>query len=783
MRRPSLALLVLALAALAGPGCHRTTPPEQLSLILVTLDTTRADRLGAYGGHAVPTPNLDRIAREGAVFEEAVSQVPLTLPSHSSIMTGRYPATHGVRHNGIFRLRESEVTLAERLKAAGFETAAFVAAFVVNHGFGLEQGFDTYDDLPVDRASGDHWQVYTAQRTADEVNARVFQWLDAHRDVRRKFLWIHYYDPHHPYAAPEKPGRTLAGSGYDREISYVDACFGDLLQRLRQDGLLDRSLLVVASDHGESLGEHGEAQHGMFLYEPDVHVPLLMRAPGLVPAGARVKHPVELIDIAPTVLRMLKVPALDDAQGRSLVARLDGSDDGHAAVAHAETLMPRLEFGWAELRMQRDGRFKYIEAPRPELYDLAEDRAETRNLVTGDAANAARLAGALKQWTDATANDAAGDARQTLGEEDMARLRSLGYLAGGAVRADAPKTAAGAVLPDPKDRIGDARLLDEARELVQAGRFADGLAVIDRILAANPGNHDARRKRLMALIRMGRLADAEREAQDAVLIAQADAHASEALVEDALAGLASAYRLQNKNREAEDTYRKLLRMNPANDLATVDLARLLADTGRTPAAADTLNALLAREPQNGTVLSALFELQLASRDAAGALRTAEALARARRGQPKALLDAGRLLLREGKAEAALVCLEGVQQASEALSPELLGMIGMAQIESGRLDDAERSFRAIVALRPADPRPHLFLGNVALKRGNESAAREHFNDALGLDESFSAPLTSLGTWLLEQKRTGEAVKAFEDALRRNPQDARARAGLASARGAN
>ena len=295
----------LLVAAMLASGCSRTAPGSGRSLILVTLDTTRADRIGAFGGRAVPTPRLDAAAREGAAFEEAISQVPLTLPSHSTIFTGRYPASHGVRHNGIYRLRESETTLAKRLKSAGYATAAFVGAFVVNRGFGLEQGFDTYDDVGVDRFQGGRDQVFEAQRTADEVNARVFDWLDRRKGSGPVFLWVHYYDPHEPYEPPEKAGRTLEGSGYDREISYVDACFGDLVDRLRAAGLYDRSVVVVAGDHGEGLGEHGERTHGLFLYDAALRVPLLIRAPGIVPAGARIGGPVELADVAPTVLDLL----------------------------------------------------------------------------------------------------------------------------------------------------------------------------------------------------------------------------------------------------------------------------------------------------------------------------------------------------------------------------------------------------------------------------------------------------------------------------------------------
>ncbi|MDX1390408.1 MAG: sulfatase, partial [Acidobacteriota bacterium] len=336
--------VVLAVILVAG-GCSDPVPPSEFSVILVTLDTTRADRIGAFGGEAVPTPNLDRAADEGVVFENAVSPVPLTLPAHGSIMTGRYPASHGVRHNGIYRLRGSEITLAERFAEAGFATAAFVGAYVLNAGFGVEQGFSTYDDLPFDSYASEGLPgLYEAQRTADEVNAAVFDWLD-HRPDGRFFLWVHYYDPHDPYDPPEKPSRTLHGSGYDREISYIDACFGDLVRRLERDDLLDRTLLVVVGDHGESLGEHHEKTHGVFLYKGAVDVPFLIRAPGLVPEGRRVSGPVGLVDVAPTLIDLLGFAPMSRAQGRTLKPWIAGGFDHVEGIAYAETLFPRIEFG------------------------------------------------------------------------------------------------------------------------------------------------------------------------------------------------------------------------------------------------------------------------------------------------------------------------------------------------------------------------------------------------------------------------------------------------------
>ena len=729
----SIALLVLALAACGRPGV-----PEHRSLVLVTLDTTRADRIGAFGGTTVPTPNLDRLAREGTIALDATSQVPLTLPSHASILTGRYPASHGVHHNGIYRLRGDEETIAEHLSASGFDTAGFVASYVLNRGFGTEQGFEVYDDVEVNRYALGRDQVFEAQRTADEVNARVFPWLDAHRG-KRFFLWVHYYDPHEPYDPPEKPGRTLQGGGYDREISYVDACLGDLVEKLRETGELDRALLVIAGDHGEGLGEHGENTHGLFLYEGTLHVPLLLRAPGLIPAGRSIGGAVELVDLAPTVADYLGLPAFTRAQGKSLRPRIEGTNDGRSAKAHAETMMPRLEFGWAELRMLRDGRFKYIDAPRPELYDVRADPAEERDLARVEGARAAHLAGELDAWLAATTEAPADRAsRRALDPDEESRLRSLGYLAGEALnsgRSDGP-------LLDPKDGIKEARALDAARDLLRAGDAAGTLAALEPILAANPRNHQARVSRVLALIETGKLPRAEEEAERALALSGADGAVAPALADTARGVLASVLRLQGKNREAEAEYRRLLANDPRNESASVDLARLLGETHRAGEAARLLDGVLADDPRNGMALAARFQLETRRGDDAARLKTARALADARAGDPQTLIETAKVLADANDPARAAVCYERILAQTSQPQAGLYGQLGFERLRAGNLEGAQAAFTAASKLRPAEPRPVYFLGVIAQKRGDLAAARHYFTRALALDPGFQRAAAAL-----------------------------------------
>ncbi|TMB54282.1 MAG: hypothetical protein E6J47_08285 [Chloroflexi bacterium] len=363
--------------------------PGDLNVVLVTIDTLRADRLGCYGFAGIETPEIDRLAREGVLFERVTTAVPLTLPAHASIFTGLLPPHHGVRDNGGFFLDASKTTLAERLRGAGYATGAFVGAWVLESKWGLARGFDTYADK-FDLSKYRVISLGTVQKKGDEVMDGALAWLETVRK-RKFFAWVHLYDPHTPYDPPEPYRSRHPGEPYLGEVAYTDHVVGRLLDWLRNGGLMERTLVVLTADHGESLGEHGEATHGFFIYGSTTQVPLIVRTPW--GHRGRNRSPVASVDIFPTVLDLVGVAPEGAIDGRSLVrAVMDRAVEvGHAS--YVETYFPRYHFGWQHLRGLRDGVHQFVEAPRPELYDLEKDPGETTNVYKAYRRRAEELSG------------------------------------------------------------------------------------------------------------------------------------------------------------------------------------------------------------------------------------------------------------------------------------------------------------------------------------------------------------------------------------------------------
>jgi arylsulfatase A-like enzyme/tetratricopeptide (TPR) repeat protein len=464
---------VCGLWYLASKGKNAVKKDDRLNILLITMDTTRADRLGCYGYTRGKTPNLDSLAQKGVRFENVYCQVPLTLPSHCSIMTGTYPIYHNVHNNGSYVLGPEQLTLAEVLKEKGLKTAAFVASFSVDSRFGLDQGFDVYDD---NFQPGVPFKALNSERQAEQVFNVFSPWLEKNAG-NQFFCWIHFFDPHLPYHPPSPYLEQFAENPYDGEIAYMDYYIGAVIAKLKEKNILDRTLIVLAGDHGEAFGEKVETGHGVFLYDGTMRVPLIFYAENHLPRGKVVRGRVRLIDIMPTVLDLVNLPNPAPNQGTSLVAYLEGRRNSDLE-SYIETYYPRENYGWSELVGLVDRHWKFIRAPKPELYNLESDPKEDQNFFGPDQKMAAEMGRSLDDLIKKSAG-ARGPNPKVLTAEEEERLRSLGYtsFSGGAAKS---------TYPDPKDQVGLLKLMQQAEGYEFEKNYAAAEDIYQKLLAQVP---------------------------------------------------------------------------------------------------------------------------------------------------------------------------------------------------------------------------------------------------------------------------------------------------------
>ena len=449
----------------------------QTPVILISVDTLRADRLGAYGYRVIATPNIDAFAQHGTVFTSVSAQIPLTLPSHTSLFTSTYPFRNGIEENGQV-VPAGAVTLAAILRSHGYATGAFIGSMLLNRSAGLDQGFDDYDSPFGAPAAAVPESPYSmrVRRDGALVLRAASQWLAGHKG-RPVFAFIHLFDLHAPYRVQPVAGSALpASAGYNAEIRYVDVILGRFKQTLEQTGWWQRSLVVLLADHGEGLGDHGETSHGYFAYESTLHVPLIVHWPeGSPNYPDRAKQPAGLIDVAPTILDALHIPAPPSFAGESLMK----FDDAPAHPVFSESVYTRDQFGWAPLRTLRIGEFRFIDAPRAELYNLTKDPRELTNIVRMNSAEVTTLRAELAKLLgryQAHEDPAQADAQAGAGNA----LKSLGYLSG------PPRNPAASGGPDPKDRLAEYELFEKSLDAFYARRYAAANAGFRRLLAMDP---------------------------------------------------------------------------------------------------------------------------------------------------------------------------------------------------------------------------------------------------------------------------------------------------------
>jgi arylsulfatase A-like enzyme len=447
--------------------------------VLITIDTLRPDHLHCYGYDAIQTPSIDSLAADGVRFDQAFTPVPITLPSHTVILTGTYPMMSGMHDFSGNNLNPGQPTLATVLRARGYDTGAVIAAAVLDRRFGLNQGFDFYyDHFDFSRLAETNLDLM--ERPANQVIDQALAWMSKPRK-KPFFLWVHLYDPHHPYKPPSPFDQQYKSNLYDGEIAFTDTQLGRLLRYLKEHKLYDQTLVVLSGDHGEGLGEHSEKTHGFFIYNSTLHVPLIIKPP-LWEKAARKVQPVQvsLVDLMPTMLGLLTAPVPAEVQGKNLADKILKGEELKGSPLYSETYLPRIHFNWSELRGLDVPGFHFIDGPKPELYDLARDPRELNNLyaekqgVRGELR--AQLSGIIRQYT----SDIPMAQKSTLDPALAVRLQSLGYTA---LAAGDTSPVSDAKLPDPKDRIQVYEAVTEAIDDSQHGRFQESIAKLKTVLA------------------------------------------------------------------------------------------------------------------------------------------------------------------------------------------------------------------------------------------------------------------------------------------------------------
>jgi arylsulfatase A-like enzyme/lipopolysaccharide biosynthesis regulator YciM len=699
---------------------------SDLNVVLFTLDTTRADRIGCYGYGPAETPQIDELARTGVRFERVVAQVPLTLPSHSSIFTGTYPQFHGVRDNGGFYLDSGRTTLAEVLQKAGWTTSAFIAAFVLDSRWGLNQGFGTYYDN-FDFAKYKTISLDSVRRDGAEVIGAFRDWLDT-VPSGKFFSWIHLYDPHSPWDPPEPYKSRHAGRPwglYDGAIAYTDSLVGEVREDLKKRGLLEKTVIIVAADHGESLGEHHESFHGFFIYDATVSVPLIVNFPSSGLRGRVVASQVENVDIMPSILQLLGQAVPAEVQGRSFLPLVLGDAAVEERLAYSESYYPRYHYGWSELKSLSSAAFRYVRAPVPEVYDLVRDPGETKNIFYDRRDIAERYERALEEMEARVAGKGVDPlAPKALDEDTREKLMALGYVGG---FTSAAKLNTKGPLADPKDRILLYNRIKQAESATADKKWDVAKSLLDGVITEDPGVMEARQVRARVLLELG-----ETEA------AVADCRAALAIDPEyaaAIFTLAQAFKKQKKWDEAIAGYERLLQLDPRDVKPHVNLGEIYLNRKDFDRAIAHLREAVDRDPEQAAM----------ARNFLGAAYL-----------EKGMLDPAERELR--------LSLEKRPRIPDAHYN--LGLIAEAR---GDLAKAVEEYGKELEIHPGAYPAHFNLALVLRKTGDAARQIEHLKKAIEVDPGFAKAYLFLSKAYLDAgENFPEAIELARKGLALDPE---------------
>jgi choline-sulfatase len=673
---------ICGMLAMLGLGLHCQAEPHP-SIILISVDTLRADHLGCYNAKASATPNIDSFAKHATLFSQVSSLVPLTLPSHAAMFTSTYPFVTGVEDNGV-PLKSSAVTLASVLRAQGYRTAAFIGGFVLDRRFGLNTGFDYYDS-PFDLHNKTVSDAGAVKRPGSEVIGAATRWLQDNEGAPF-FLFLHLYDLHTPYDLKDRPGERYGERGYNAELSSVDKLLGSFFKYLNGQSLFEPSLIAFTSDHGESLGEHGESTHGFFIYQSTIEVPLIIHWPRGFnrPTASRINKPVSLIDLAPTLLDAVGVPRAPQMQGRSLLGA-SGTEQ-----LYSESLYARNHFDCAALRSIRVGKYKYIEAPRPELYDLDRDPREAHNLYYQQRPTAVAL---QQRMAALSRTNRKVSSSHSQAPETYAALRSLGYLAASAASEHPASTI------DPKDRIGALEQFSHALALASTGHIDESTSLLQTLSKQLPNNSEVHVSLGLNYQREGNFSAAARSFTAALKAAPMNAQAH--------FDLAISYFRLRQPGDALNEIRAALAIEPWYTQAEELAATIYLENKDFAKARSSFAHILSIDPQNYT---AHYDLGV--------------LAALDRNWPESMAQLHSAL------------------ATDPSSAEAYNMLGSVYLQRNEPDLAVQALEKAIEVQPKLAVAHYNLALALRKQGKQAEAEDEFQKSLALDPQRSAAREAL-----------------------------------------
>ena len=664
-----------------------TVPPRRPrpNVILITIDTVRADHIGCYGASGIKTPTLDGLARDGIVFERAISQVPLTWPSHAAILTGTYPFQNGVQDFTGQPLDERFRSVAQVFKQQGYATGAVVSAFVLDRSWGLARGFDFYDDAFSAEAFRQK-DIGLVDRKAGESVSRALAWLK--KTQRRPFFfWLHLYDPHSPYDPPEPFRTEYKTHPYDGEIAYADHELGRLIAWLKQNQLYNGTAIVLLSDHGESLGEHGEKEHGFFVYNSTTHIPLIVKPPtGIGIRPGRVAGPVETVAVASSLTRLAGMK--DEIQKEFPSPSLFSEKASTESAAYSESFYAFSSFGWSPLHALQTSRYHYIEAPAPELYDVIADPTEKNNLAAQQTATVAVLQDKLQSLLRQNPFKAGGSGTSTLSPDALEKLRSLGYVA---YRSPVSPEALAAGLPDPKRKLWEFNAILEAADAFQGGDIDRGKTLLAKVRESDPAMY-------VVSFMLGENALRRRDWD-----------------------------------EAASELQKCLQLNPNFDQAMAALARALLNLGRLDEAKAWLDKALKFNPQN---YRAWYERGFieSKTDNAAAISDMERAVSIQPNFASLRRDLGMLQFQQQNYSEAAKHLAVAAELGLDDAP-LYNFLGISLSRMGQLPKAIENYKHALKLNPNLAEAHLNLGFAYQRSNNPEKARQEYQEACRQDQKF------------------------------------------------